>query len=117
MSKTDSALDALPSDTRTRVVWAFVWRGLIINLCGALAGGVAGFILSLSAAFIASVAFGERLSPGSAKIIGGVAGFAAGMVLCWVYVRWLFRANLAGFRLSLTPAGSNPPAGAGENAA
>jgi hypothetical protein len=81
-------------------MWAFLWRGLVINLLSILGGGVTGFVMSFILGVVITL-LGFQFTNVAGTIIGGASGFILGLVLFWVYVRWLFASNLAGYRLAL----------------
>jgi len=96
--------DELVPRERLRVWWAFFWRGLVITACSTAGGAVAGAILGLFAGIVVGILGYDAHSSGPQlvfKVLGGAAGFAVGLALSWQYVRWVFRARLAGFRLAL----------------
>jgi len=82
--------------TRLAVWWGFVWRAFVITIGSTLAGAVAGGIVG----FLAGMA---GLAPGTKLflVLTGGAGGLIGLYFVWLYVHWLFRANIAGFRLRL----------------
>jgi ABC-type amino acid transport system permease subunit len=99
-----ATFDELAARERLRVWWAFFWRGLVITLCSAAGGAIAGAVLGLFAGIAVGILGYDAHSHGPQllfKVLGGAAGFLVGVALSWQYVRWLFRARLAGFRLVL----------------
>ena len=104
MANHQSAFDRLDATSRRAVGWGFLWRSLVITLLSVLCGAVTGFIIGAVGAIVAIV-MGVDTNGASflwtVKILGGAAGFGMGLVLFWQYVRWIFKANLGGFRLQL----------------
>jgi len=99
-----SAFDELLPRERLRFWWAFCWRGLVISACGFAGGFIAGFLLGFFASITMAMLGYDTRAPGPHlvfKILGGAAGLGVGLVLSYQYVRWVFRARLAGFRLVL----------------
>jgi hypothetical protein len=99
-----TTFDELVPRERLRVWWAFAWRGLVIAVCSAASGAIAGGVLGFFTGVAVGILGYDAHSPGPQllfKILGGAAGFAVSLALGWQYVRWLFRARLAGFRLVL----------------
>lgn len=98
------AFDRLEFRSRIAVAWAFFWRALLITIASTLGGGVAGFILGVAAAIVATMLGVSTSGEGFllfARILGGTAGLAIGILLFWQYIRWLFRAKLGGYHLRL----------------
>src|SRR5437867_1338546 len=91
---------------QVRVAWGFLWRGIVITLCsmvvGGLAGGIAGFMLALFNNVL-GLGLSQEAARSGAQILGGIAGGCVALVLWWFYIRWLFRATLAGYSLRLVP--------------
>jgi len=73
---------------------------MVINLLSMAGGFVAGFLLSFFVSFFAALTK-TSLPPKAGPILGGFIGFVVGVLMFVVYVRWLFRSDLAGFRLEL----------------
>jgi len=99
-----SAFDELRQRERLRVWWSFFWRGLVITICSGVGGAIAGAVLGFFAGIAIAILGYDAHAPGPQlvfKILGGAAGLTVALVLYYQYVRWLFRARLAGFRLAL----------------
>lgn len=88
----------LPLPSKASICWGFFWRGISITLastiCGALIGGVLGFIFAM---------LGVPQSLGT--MVSGIAGLVSGAFFLYFYVRWLLSTRLGGFRLVLVHAG------------
>jgi len=86
----------LPFSSKARICWGFFWRGIVITLgstlCGALLGGVAGFILGFAGA------------PQAAAPVGGLLGVVTGAFFIYLFLRWLLSSRLGNFRLLLVHA-------------
>jgi ABC-type amino acid transport system permease subunit len=107
-----TTFDHLNSRDRLRVWWAFMWRGFVVTICSTLAGAISGFIIGITVVFVAAVM--AQLGHGfdtylPARVLPGLAGIPIGLWFTWRYVRWIFRARLAGFRLCLVrePSGAS----------
>ena len=87
----------LPLPSKASICWGFFWRGISITLastiCGALIGGVIGFVFAM---------FGVPKSVG--PVVAGFAGLVSGAFFLYFYVRWLLSARLGGFKLVLVHA-------------
>jgi ABC-type amino acid transport system permease subunit len=87
----------LPFFSKVSICWSFFWRSGVVTLvsaaCGALSGGVLGFIFALLG-----------MPRSSISIAGGLAGLLIGLVSFYVLVRWLLSSRLGGFRLVLVNA-------------
>jgi hypothetical protein len=97
----------LPLRSQFRVFWGFLWRLLVTTVCSMFGGGIAGGIVGFLFALLNDVlGFGlsrNALQTG-AQVLGSVAGGCVGLVLYWVYVKWIFRATLGGYSLRLVSA-------------
>ena len=86
----------LAPGSRLALWWSFLWRSFIIALgstvCGALLGGVAGFILAIA---------GMR---GGVAIVGMILGGVCGCAFVYLYVYWLLSSRLGKFRLIIVRA-------------
>jgi hypothetical protein len=89
---------------RLALTWAFWWRGLIVSACSMAGGGIAGYLL-VTLWQVLRHAFGIVVAPDMVmpigKTIGGAGGLIVGLFFLGLYIRWLFGARLAGFRLRL----------------
>lgn len=103
-SSSITAFDRIEFRSRVAVAWGFFWRAMLITIASTLGGGIAGFILGVLAAIVAT---SLGVSPSGqgflllAQILGGAAGVAIGILLFWQYIRWLFRVKLGGYHLRL----------------
>jgi ABC-type amino acid transport system permease subunit len=99
----------IPFTAQTRLVWAFLWRGMLITvgsaMGGAIAGGIIGFVLALIGSLLGLPPDTTRLC---VRILGGLAGVAVGVVFVWIYIYWLFAAKPGGYTLRLVPAQESP---------
>ena len=87
-------ISSLPFSSKAGLCWSFFWRGLVIGLGSALAGGVLGFVIG----FVSALA---GLPIEVIRIVGGLAGLIAGCFFLYVYVKWLLSTRLGTFRLQL----------------
>ena len=94
---TSQEFASLSFGTRLAVWWGFVWRGLIITVGSMIGGGIAGGIVGFIAALLGVPPDDKNLI----MALGGIAGGIVGLFFMWVYVHWLFRAHIAGYRLQL----------------
>lgn len=82
---------SLPLSSKAIICWGFAWRGMVITLasalCGAVLGGIGGFICG----FIGV--------PGAAAIIGGVLGLGCGVFSLYLLIQWLLSSRMGSFRL------------------
>jgi hypothetical protein len=103
--------DELTTSDRFRVCWGFVWRWILVSiasaLVGAIVGGILGFFLGLIGHFLGWPP--DSIETG-AIVIGGIGGFTIGLCMLWQYIRWLFRAKLAGYQLRLVRKDAEPGA-------
>ncbi len=87
----------LPFLSKLRICWGFVWRGLCVTLgstvCGALLGGVIGFVFAM-------LGFPKTVAP----LIAAGFGLLIGLGFIYLYVRWILSTRLGQFRLKLVPA-------------
>lgn len=72
------------------IVWGFFWRCIATALCGALLGGIVGFVLGISG-----------IARSAIPMIGGLLGLLTGLFFFYLYVRWLLASRLGAFRLVL----------------
>jgi membrane associated rhomboid family serine protease len=86
-------IKTLPLSSKAAICWSFLWRSVVVaigsGVCGALIGGVIGFVFA---------ALGMPRS--SVSIVGGLAGLLTGFFL-YVFVRWLLSSRLGRFKLIL----------------
>lgn len=75
------------------VWWLFAWRG---TLCGALLGGLVGFVIAL--AWMAL-----QISPENLNLVTAIAGGLVGLVWGFVVLRMALRKKYSGFRIALVP--------------
>lgn len=96
------SFDELALKDRFRVFWGFIWRALLTTLASAVGGAIAGFILGFALGLAGHVLGWsiDAVRVGS-SILGAVAGLAVGLLMFWLYIRWLFRADWFGYRLRL----------------
>lgn len=91
----------LPLPAKVGICWGFFWRGICItlasSLCGALIGGVVGFLFALLG-----------IPKSAATAVAGIVGLACGGIFLYFYIRWLLSARLGGFRLALLYAHDRP---------
>jgi ABC-type amino acid transport system permease subunit len=104
--------DNLDSRERLRVWWAFMWRGFVLTICSSLVGAIIGFLVGITVVIVATIMarFGHGFDTYlPTRVFAGLAGVPIGLVFAWQYVRWIFRARLAGFRLFLVrdPSGAS----------
>ncbi len=95
-------LDDLSRKEAQLFFWATWWRGLILTLGGALTGFLVGVIGGIVFIIMRRVTDGALDAPRwlqisiEMPIVLGVSAY-----LGWQWWRWLFRINLAGYRLRL----------------
>lgn len=87
-------IKTLPFSSKVAICWSFFWRSVAVaigsGVCGAVIGGVIGFVFA---------ALGVPRS--SVSIVGGLAGLLIGFFFFYVFVRWLLSSRLGRFRLVL----------------
>jgi hypothetical protein len=78
------------------------WRGLVIGVCSAVGGGVAGYVLVVIWQTIRrslGIQLDHEMVLLIAKIIGGCGGLLVGLAMFVVYIKWIFSTRLGRFRL------------------
>jgi ABC-type amino acid transport system permease subunit len=87
----------LPLSSKASICWGFFWRGILITLgstiCGALIGGVIGFLFAM-------LSFPKS----AGAVVSGIVGLASGAFFLYFYVRWLLSSRLGNFKLVLVHA-------------
>jgi len=90
-------INELPLPAKAGICWGFFWRGISITLvsaiCGALIGGVIGFVFAM-------LGLPKTVGP----VVAGIAGLVSGAFFLYFYVRWLLSARLGDFKLVLVHA-------------
>ncbi len=84
----------LPTVDKFVIGWGFMWRGLLITICSAIAGALIGGLLGFLSAAIG-------LPKGSGAILGGIAGIFVGIYFLYIWLRWILSAKLGSYRLEL----------------
>lgn len=101
-SKSQIVFDELITADRFRVLWGFLWRGILTTLASMLGGFIAGFVLGFILGIIGhALGWSNDSLRTGASVLGGIAGLIIGLTLFWQYVRWLFRAKWSGYQLRL----------------
>jgi hypothetical protein len=104
LGQPSQSLWALSGRELRDLVWPLAWRGMVVNIVGAAAAAVAGF-LAVVVWQLTRHLFGISLSPNagmtSSRIVGACAGFLVAVPLYVVYLNWLLRARIGAFRLQL----------------
>jgi uncharacterized membrane protein YjjP (DUF1212 family) len=92
----------LPFKSWLAMAWALFWRSLITTvgavICGALAGGVLGFIVGLVCEIIKFPFVSIKVL---FQIFGGMLGFGVGFLFIIVQLKWFYKANFKDFRIAI----------------
>ncbi len=80
---------------KVRLIWSFMWRGVVTSLFSFLVAFILGFFIRMVG--------GILLTAMAALYLGVVVGIGFGVV----YIYWLFSAKLGAFRLALVSAQSS----------
>lgn len=85
-----------------RVIWGFLWRGLLLSLASLIVSMIIGFIVGFVAAIGLSVA-GLEVEEYTfiLRVVGFFLGLAVGLCFSVLYVVWMFASRLGSFRLAL----------------
>lgn len=90
------------------LIWAFLWRGLIITLGSGITGGIIGFMFGFSIGILSSVAgIDAEAVKLFVQIISGLLGIIVSFVFIMLWIKWLFRARFNKFRLALVSLDEN----------
>lgn len=95
---------AVSRGDKVRVIWSFLWRGLVISLASMLVSMIIGFIVGAVLGFaLALMGLDVQDYTLRLQLVGFAVGAFVGMCFLVVYVNWLFSSRLGKYRLGLVP--------------
>jgi ABC-type amino acid transport system permease subunit len=92
----------LPLRSQLALWWSFVWRGAVVTLGSTVLGGILGAVFGTVMGIVGSMhGIPTTETVRISQIGGSILGGCGGLLLSYVFLRWLLSTRLGQFRLLL----------------